>query len=162
MALGHAAIERQVTMSNRKATAATVAPAAAIVPLTGGHVAVSNIAFDAKAHKYASAPQAIPCAGKRFRLTALGNARPVTGKSGKPDVAGIVTAAAKLAGATADNAVDGAAIVLAMQGNAELLAMLGRTKATRYAPNGKVPCAAWASGWVSGCARASLALLARD
>lgn len=148
--------------AKKTATAATAA--IATVPSQGAHIATSAVEYTAPVGKYGASAAHVPCASQLFRL-AKGDgalfASTGRNKAGRFTVQALVCRAAAIAGATADKAVTGLAIVETMLGNAEVLEGLRHCRATKYAPGGKVPCPHWASAYVNGNASARVALLAR-
>lgn len=150
-------------MSNKKTATATAA--IVTVPSQGAHIAVSPVAHTAPVGKYGASAAHVPVAAQLFKL-AKGDATVFAtsgrNKAGKFAVQPLVCRAAAIAGATADKAVTGLAIVTAMQSNPEILEGLRHCRATKYAPGGKVPCALWASDYVTGNASARVGLLVRS
>ena len=156
---GLAATERQVTMSKATKTAAI-----ATIPSIGAHIALSPIEHTANVGKYGASAAHVPCAAQLFVIAKGDGATfAATGrnKAGRFTVQALVCFAAKLSGATDAKPVTGLAIVTAMQSNADVLEGLRHCKATKYAAGGKVPCAAWANGYVTGNARGETPLLRR-
>lgn len=118
---------------------------------------------DGPAYKYSAGAANVPCATRRFRLTAAGAAMAASGglgKSGKVTIMGLVTLAAKAAGATAKAPVTGLAIVAQMRGLPDVAALYRASKAGKYAPKGALPCPQWCSDYVTGAARSVPGLLA--
>lgn len=148
------------TTANKAATANV-----ATVPSQGAHIALCAVEYTAPVGKYGASAAHVPCAAQLFKL-AKGDATSfaATGrnKAGKFAVQPLVCRAAAIAGATADKAVTGLAIVETMLTNAEILEGLRHCRATKYAPGGKVPCPNWASAYVIGNASARVGLLARS
>jgi hypothetical protein len=148
-------------------TKATKAATAAVSTIAsqGAHIAISPVAHTAPVGKYGASAAHVPVAAQLFRL-AKGDATTfaATGrnKAGKFAVQPLVCMAARIAGATADKAVTGLAIVTAMQSNPEILEGLRHCRATKYAPATKVPCALWCSDYVTGNASARVGLLVRS
>lgn len=144
--------------ANKTATIATVAS-------QGAHIALSPVEHTAPVGKYGASAAHCPVAAQLFKLAkGDGSAFAATGrnKAGKFSVQALVCRAAAIAGATTDKAATGMAIVTAMQSNPEILEGLRHCRATKYAPGGKVPCALWASDYVSGNASARVGLLVRS
>jgi hypothetical protein len=143
-----------------KAATATVVT----VPSQGAHIAISNVEYTAPVGKYGASASHVPCAAQLFALASGdGVTFAATGrnKAGKYAVQPLVQRAAAIAGATADKAVTGLAIVETMLTNAEILEGLRHCRATKYAAGGKVPCPHWASAYVIGNASARVGLLRR-
>lgn len=118
----------------------------------------------AKLHKYTATAGNVPCAATLFTLAkGDGVTFAATGrnKAGRPTVQALVQLAAATAGATADKAVTGLAIVRAMQESPAIVEAYGNTRAGKYAPRGTVPCPAWCSDYVTGNASARVGLLNR-
>ena len=118
----------------------------------------------AKLHKYHATAANVPCAATLFRLAkGDGVAFAATGrnKAGRVTVQALVQFAAAKAGATADKAATGLAIVKAMQTLPEVIEAYGNTRAGKYAPRGTIPCPAWCSDYVTGNASARVGLLTR-
>lgn len=151
-------------MSNKKtATAAKTANVETVASI-GAHIAVSKVEFTANVGKYRETAAHVPCASQLFTIAkGDGNTFAATGrnKAGRYTVQALVCMAARIAGATTDKAVSGLAIVETMLTNADVLEGLRHCRATKYAPNGKVPCPHWASAYVNGNASARVGLLGR-
>lgn len=148
-----------MSKANKTATAAV-----ATVPSQGAHIAISAIEYSAPVGKYGASAAHVPCAAQLFRLAkgdAVAFAATGRNKAGKFAVQPLVCMAARIAGATADKAVTGLAIVETMLTNADILEGLRHCRATKYAPGGKVPCPHWASAYVIGNASARVGLLSR-
>lgn len=139
--------------------------AATVIPSAGAHITLSPVQHDAPVGKYGASAAHVPVANQLFRI-AKGDAElfAKTGrnKAGRYTVQALVCRAAAKIGATTDKAVSGLAIVTAMQSDSELLEALGTCRATKYAPRTKVPCALWASDYVTGNASARVGLLVRS
>lgn len=137
----------------------------ATVASQGAHIALSPIEHTAPVGKYGASAAHVPVAAQLFKLAkgdAVSFAATGRNKAGKFAVQPLVCMAARIAGATVDKAALGLAIVTAMQSNPEILEGLRHCRATKYAPGGKVPCALWASDYVTGNASASVGLLVRS
>ena len=145
--------------ANKPATA-TVAAANA----QGVSMVQLPVSETAKLHKYHATAANVPCANTLFRL-AKGDgvtfAASGRNKAGRATVQALVQLAAAKAGATADKAVTGLAIVRAMQADAAIVEAYGATRAGKYAPRGTVPCSAWCSDYVTGNASGRVGLVVR-